>query len=104
ATKAFAAALNVPPPALPDGFLGVGRSAAEPFVLLQAHALLAVVGTGGGSGDPSDLSFRELAAALMGHEERRWRAMAATWDWGGGGPPPRGVQNRAVAALALLGA
>ena len=40
----------------------------------------------------------------MGHERRRWRAVAASWDWGGGRAPSAEVQGRAVAALALLGA
>jgi tetratricopeptide (TPR) repeat protein len=70
--------------------------------MLQGQALLAVLDQGGG--DPRDLPPDELAAALMGHERRRWRAVAASWDWGRGGAPSAEVQGRAVAALALLGA
>ena len=102
AVAAFAAALKVSPSVLPERLPQGGRSAVEPFVVLQAQALLAVRGTGDSSRDPRDLSSGELAAALMGHEQRRWHATAATWDWGGAGPPSGMVQSRAVAALALL--
>ena len=73
-------------------------------MVLQMQALQAVLAAGEGHRDPRDLSSGELAGALMTHEQRRWRAMAATWDWGGGGPPSAAVQGRAIAALALLGA
>ena len=75
---AFAAALGKSPPVLPERFPTSG-TAVESFVMLQGQALLAVIGQGG---DPRDLPLDELAAALMGHERRRWRAVAASWDWG----------------------
>ena len=90
-------------PVLPDRF-PAGGGAVEPFVMLQGQALLAVLDQGQGSADPRDLPPDELAAALMDHERRRWRAMAASWDWGSGTAPSAEVQGRAVAALALLGA
>jgi len=77
---------------------------AEPFVILQGQALLAVLNQGQSSDDPRDLPPDELAAALMDHEQRRWRAMAGSWDWGSGTAPSQDVQGQAVAALALLGA
>ena len=97
---AFAAALGKSPPVLPERFPTSG-TAVESFVMLQGQALLAVIGQGG---DPRDLPLDELAAALMGHERRRWRAVAASWDWGSGRAPSAEVQGRTVAALALLGA
>ena len=101
AVAAFAAALGKPPPVL-RGTVPGGRTVAEPFVMLQGQALLAVLGQG--TSDPRDLPPDELAAALMDHERRRWRAVGASWDWGGGRAPLAEVQGRAVAALALLGA
>jgi tetratricopeptide (TPR) repeat protein len=103
AVVAFAAALGKTPPVLPERF-PVGGMAAEAFVMLQGQALLAVLDQGQCSGDPRDLPLDELMAALMGHERRRWRAVAASWDWGSGRAPSAEVQARAVAALALLGA
>ena len=103
AVAAFAAALGKSPPVLPERFPAGGR-APEPFVMLQGQALLAVLDQGQGSGDPRDLPPDELMAALMGHERRRWRAVADSWDWGSGRAPSAEVQGRAIAALALLGA
>ena len=101
AVAAFAAVLGKSPPVLPERFPANDR-AAEPFVMLQGQALLAVLDQG--SGDPRDLPLDKLMAALMGHERRRWQAMAASWNWGSGRAPSAEVQGRAVAALALLGA
>ena len=101
AVAAFAAVLGKPPPILPERFPAGGR-AVEPFVMLQGQALLAVLDQGGG--DPRDLPPDELAAALMEHERRRWRAVASSWDWGRGRALSAEVQGRAVAALAVLGA
>ena len=103
AVAAFAAALGKTPPILPKRFPKAG-TAVESFVMLQGQALLAVLDQGQGSGDPRDLPLDELMAALMGHERRRWRAVAASWDWGSGRAPSTEIQGRAVAALALLGA
>ena len=104
AVRAFAEALGIPVPTLPNRFSPGPAGAVPPFVVLQAQALLAVLDTGQDQPDPRDLPFRQVADALMSHEQRRWRAIAATWDWGGGGPPSPDVQERSVAALCLLGA
>ena len=99
---AFAAALGEPPPVLPERFAGQAGGV-EPFVMLQGQALLAVLDQGGVSVIRGNCRSDELRR-LMGHERRRWRAVAASWDWGSGGAPSAKVQGRAVAALALLGA
>jgi len=101
AVAAFAVALDKPPPVLPERLL-VADTAIEPFVMLQGQALLAVLDQDGS--DPRDLPLDELAAVLMGHERRRWRAVAASWDWSRGTTPLPEIQSRVVAALALLGA
>jgi len=98
AVDAFAAALRRPAPPLTEVS---DRSDITPFVMIQARALLAVLG---GADDPRRLSFGEVAEALMRHEKRRWEALAKTRDWGSGGPPSGRLRERAVAALALLGA
>ena len=103
AVAAFAAALGRPAPAVP-GHFAHGPETAESFVVLQAQALLAVLGAGEGDRDPRELPFGQVMAALMGHEQRWWRAVAARWEWSGGGPPALAVQERCLAALALLGA
>ena len=103
AMAAFATALHKRFPVLPHRF-PAGSGGAEPFVILQGQALLAVLNQGQSSDDPRDLPPDELAAALMDHEQRRWRAMAGSWDWGSGTAPSQDVQGQAVAALALLGA
>jgi tetratricopeptide (TPR) repeat protein len=74
----------------------------QPILVLQARALLAVLGVSGHP-EPNALSFDQVAEWLMNHEKRRWRAIAAAWDWGIGGPPSEQIQERCVAALALLG-
>ena len=104
AVRAFAAVLDMLVPTLPDRFPRGQASAVQPFVVLQAQALLAVLSAGTDQPDPRDLVFGQVATALMSHEQRRWRAIAGTWDWGGGGPPSADVQQRSIAALALLGA
>ncbi len=75
----------------------------QPILVMQAQALLAVLGTGDNKGDPRKLSFGQVADALMKHEKRRWTATAATWKWGDGGPPSETLQERSIAALVLLG-
>ena len=104
AVSAFAAALDGPVPALPERFPQGQGGAVQPFVVLQAQALLAVLGADGAHRDPRELPFGQLAGALMSHEQRRWQAMAATWNWGRGGPLSAMLQGRSIAALALLGA
>ena len=104
AVSAFAAALKGPVPVLPERFPQGQGGAVQPFVVLQAQALLAVLGADGAHRDPRELPFGQLAGALMSHEQRRWQAMAATWDWGGGGPLSAMLQGRSITALALLGA
>ena len=101
ATRALALTLQRPVPTLPEIFLRSPAETAESFVLLQARALLAVLGTGG---DPRELTFGEVATTLMRHEERRWEALAASQTWGSGGPPAEQLRERVIAALALLGA
>ena len=105
AVAKFAAALRRPVPPVPGRFSPGRDGAAAPFVVLQARALLAVLGTGGEDRDPRDLSFGQVAGALMDHEQRWWGTVAARWEWGGGGGSPAlAVQERCVTALALLGA
>lgn len=103
AMAAFATALHKKFPVLPHRS-PAGSGGAEPFVILQGEALLAVLNQGQSSADPRDLTPDELAAALMDHEQRRWRAIAGSRDWGSGTAPSQDVQGQAVAALALLGA
>ena len=99
AVAAFAAERKVAVPALSY----VGRpDVTQPILVLQAQALLAVVGTGDAEGDPRKLSFGQVADALMQHEKRRWAATAATWHWGVGGPLSEALQERSIAALVLL--
>ena len=100
AVHAFARALGRPVPELPEMAPG-HAGATQPFVMLQARALLAVLGMGS---DPRALTFGQVAEALMRHEKRRWDALARARDWGSGGPPAQTLRERAVAALALLGA
>jgi hypothetical protein len=87
---------------------GGGR---EPIVMLQAQALLAVLRdkdadarADADGGEAGPLSFGQIAAALMEHEERRWQALANMADWGSGARPRSELQQRCIAALALLGA
>jgi tetratricopeptide (TPR) repeat protein len=101
AMHAFAKALGRPVPALSEVFSQGHAEAAQPFVLIQARALLAVLGT---EGDPRRLTFGEMARALMRHEKRRWNALATATTWGSGGPPAEPLRERAITALALLGA
>jgi tetratricopeptide (TPR) repeat protein len=100
AVRAFATALGKTVPSLPEVFPQGYAGATQPFVMIQARALLAVLGD---DGDPRRLSFGEVAEALMRHEERRWEALAKTRDWGSGGPPSEKLRERAVTSLALLG-
>jgi tetratricopeptide (TPR) repeat protein len=100
AVAAFAADQGAVVPALSH----VGRmDADEPMLVLQAQALLAVLGAAGDAEDPRRLSFEQVAGALMKHEKRRWAAAAARWNWGAGGPPSDALQESSVTALALLG-
>jgi tetratricopeptide (TPR) repeat protein len=103
AVRAFAEALDTPVPALAERFPQGSAAAAQPFVELQAQALLTVLSIGRDDPDPRDLPFRQVASALMSHEQHRWRTIAATWDWSGSGPPSTDIQERSVAALCLLG-
>ena len=57
AVSAFAAALEVPVPALPERFPQGQAGAVQPFVVLQAQALLAVLGADGDHRDPRELPF-----------------------------------------------
>lgn len=104
AVAAFAAALGPPVPAVPGRFPRGPAEMVTSFVVLQAQALLAVLGIGDEGRDPRDLSFEQVAGALISHEQRWWLAMAARWDWGAGDPPALEVQERCLTALALLGA
>jgi tetratricopeptide (TPR) repeat protein len=83
-----------------------GVDISQPILMLQAQALLAVLGHAarGGKEDPRSLTASQICAALMEHEQRRWRDNAALADWGSGAPPAQRLQERCVAALALLGA
>jgi tetratricopeptide (TPR) repeat protein len=103
AVAAFAAALKRPVPPFLQRFTQSPAEAVTPFVVMQAQALLAVLEAGTGERDPRDPSFGQVAGALMDHEQRWWRAVAARWDWGGS-PPALAVQERCLTALALLGA
>ena len=103
AVTAFAATLQVQAPDFAEVFR-VGRSEeGQPIVVVQAQALLAVLGTESSQGDPRELSFGQVAEALMNHEKRRWRAMASAWEWPGGSAPSESLQERTVTALSLLG-
>ncbi len=102
AVTAFAAVLNVPVPDLPALSHEDWLDANQPILVMQAQALLAVLGARG-EGDSRKLSFGQVADALMKYEKRRWRATAATWSWPSGGPPSEEVQERSIAALVLLG-
>ena len=100
AVAAFAAGQDAAVPALsPAGRM----DADEPMLVLQAQALLTVLGTPGDAGDPRKLSFGQVAGALMKHEKRRWAAAAAAWTWGGGGLLSDPLQESCVTALVLLG-
>jgi tetratricopeptide (TPR) repeat protein len=102
AVSAFAATQGTAVPALPASFRAGEVDAAQPMLVLLAQALLAVLDHAGG-GDPRDLSSGQVAQALMKHEAHRWRSMSATWEWGSGGPLPEALQERSIAAFALLG-
>ena len=104
AVTAFAADRGVPVPALPDTFRAGRRYVSQPVLMLQAQALLAVLGGPTAGSDPRQLSSGEVAEALMRHEKRRWRATAAGWSWGSGGPLSETLQERSITALVLLGA
>jgi tetratricopeptide (TPR) repeat protein len=99
AVGAFATRLGKPAPVLPQVFSQA--DGAEPFVMIQARALLTVLGT---EGDSRALTFGQVAQELMRHEKRRWDALGKARAWGSGGPPSELLRERAVAALALLGA
>jgi tetratricopeptide (TPR) repeat protein len=103
AVTAFAAALDVAVPDLPAWADSGPPDPSQPILVLLAQALLAVLGAPGIEGDPRKLSLCQVAEALVGREKRRWRAMAATWDWGIGGPPSEVLQGNSIAALCLLG-
>ncbi len=100
AVTAFAAERKVAVPALPPhaGRLDVN----QPILVLQAQALLAILGTVA-EDNPRKLSFEQVADALMKHEKRRWAATAATWNWAIGDRPSEALQERSIAALVLLG-
>ena len=100
AVTAFAAERGVAVPALP---YPARPDISQPILVLQAQALLTVLGTVDAEGDPRRLSFGQIAAALMKHEKRRWAATAATWSWGTGDPLSQRLQERSIAALVLLG-
>jgi hypothetical protein len=104
AVTAFADALGHPDIPAPQHFAQSPTGMPAPFVVMQAQALLAVLGAGAEGRDPRYLSFAQVAGALMDHEQRWWRAMAARWDWGGSGPPTLAVQERCLTALVLIGA
>ena len=112
AVRAFALALGRPLPVLPDVVTHARAGVGEPFVMIQARALLAVLEPRDGQAstspkgqpDPRALTFGRVAEALMRHEKRRWDALAKAREWGSGGPPSGALRERAVAALALLGA
>ena len=101
AVRAFATVLGKPAPVLPEVFPRGDAEATQPFVMIQARGLLAVLGT---EGNPRALTFGQVAEELMRHDKRRWDALAKARDWGSGGPPSEALRERAVAALALLGA
>ena len=105
AVAAFASARRVKAPDL-QGPLPAGFADADQSILaLQAQALLTVLGGGSArQADPRALTFSQVAESLIGHEKRRWRAMSSTAEWGIGGPPSEALQERCIAALALLGA
>jgi hypothetical protein len=105
AVAAFASARGVKTPdlqgPLPAGF----ADADQPILALQAQALLTVLGGGSArQADPRALTFSQVAESLLGHEKRRWHAMSSTAEWGIGGSPSKALQERCIAALALLGA
>ena len=69
------------------------------MVVLQAQALLTVLGEDSEHPDPRDLPFGQVAQALMSHEKRRWRATASLWEWSSGGPVAEPLQERSIAAI-----
>ena len=100
AVAAFAAKQEAAVPALsPAGRM----DADEPMLVLQAQALLAVLGTANDTQDPRKRSFGQVAEALMKHEKRRWAAVAAAWNWGAGGLLSDALQESTITALVLLG-
>ena len=103
AVTAFAASPAARKVAVPAQSYSGRADVTQPILVLQAQALLAVLGTGDDELDPRKLSFGQVADGLMEHEKRRWTAMAATWNWGGGDAPSRTLQERSIAALVLLG-
>jgi tetratricopeptide (TPR) repeat protein len=128
AVRAFATALDRPVPVLAEVFARSRSATTAPFVMIAAQALLAVLAASGqidlpvsgaaqtiGAGaqpavagaqprDPPELSLAEITEALTGHEKRRWDALAAAWAWGAGGLPVEALRERAIVALASLGA
>jgi tetratricopeptide (TPR) repeat protein len=128
AVAELAKALGQPVPALPEAFPSTPGDAAEPFVMIQARALLAVLDGGvsrigwqpwesshqrrsgrhrradPGSADPRDLPVGRVAEALLAHEQRRWLSAASAW-----GPVTSDaallsrLQARCIAAMVLLG-
>jgi tetratricopeptide (TPR) repeat protein len=110
AVRAFARHLEVTAPVAP-GHISAGPAGhasrapvREPFVMTLARALVAVLDRDAGDPAPRRLSFEQVAEELMRHERRRWDAAASAWDWGMGGAPSPAVRERAITALALLGA
>ena len=99
AVTAFAAERRVAVPVLSST---ARPDVSQPILVLQAQALLTVLGTADVEGDPRELSFGQVADTLMNHEKRRWAATAATWNWGIGGSPSGALQERSIAALVLL--
>ena len=102
AVSKFAEALEAAVPNIPDRPHPSQEVSDEPFLILQAKALLAVLGTSDKE-DKRNLSFEQIANELMEHEEARWYRLAKTSDWGSGGPPSKILREHSVAALALLG-
>jgi tetratricopeptide (TPR) repeat protein len=108
AVRAYAVARHTPPPDLPPAISGreITQATDEPILTLQAQALLVVLDSE--RGHPlrlrtQTLPFDQVAAALLAHEQRRWREAAAQPQWGLT-DLTAAVQDRAVAALLLAGA
>ncbi len=71
--------------------------------MLHARALIAVLDGDIRGEDSRKSSFAQVVESLVTHEKRRWLVTAAAWDWGTGVAPSKGVQEKAVATLLLLG-
>ncbi len=108
AVDAFARVLDEARPAVPEVLPAGWASRAEPFVMIQARALLAVLGQRqDDQTDPLRLSFGPVAEGLLGYERRRWQPEATAWGLSGPGAATLAavetLQARSIAALALLG-